>query len=215
MEIKHLGIIPDGNRRWARENNVTYEKAYDLFSNHICNIIKEVNKNNIEMLTFYVVSKENLKRNNSDVFDVLQSVKNMLQKKLPSVAKQLNIQVKCIGIDSVGNDELIEAAKYIESFCKTNTGMTVNLLIGYNPFDEINDIVCKGQKISIHNLSVPQYVDVLIRTAGGPVRLSNFLPLQCGYANIEVMENKFLDVKCEAIISAFKKYKNVNPNYGK
>ena len=47
------------------------------------------------------------------------------------------------------------------------------------------------------------------------MRLSNFLPLQCGYANIEVMENKFLDVKCEAIISAFKKYKNVNPNYGK
>lgn len=215
MKIKHLGLIPDGNRRWAKEHGMTKRAAYDLFSDHICNIILAVNELGIEMLTVYVVSKENLARNNQDIEDVMQSVSIMLDQKLPPIVKNLHVQIRCIGIDVIDNKEFIKTARKIEEDSHSNNGMIVNLLIGYNPIDEINKIVSQGQKVCINNLSIPKSVDLLIRTAGRPIRLSNFLPLQCGYANIEVLESKFLDTSCESIKAIIDKYQEIEPNYGK
>lgn len=215
MKIKHLGLIPDGNRRWAKEHGMTKKAAYDLFSDHICNIILAVNQLDIEMLTVYVVSKENLARNNQDIADVMQAVLIMLKKKLPPIAKELHAKIRCIGIDAIEDEEFKKIARQTEEDSNSNNGMVVNLLIGYNPIDELNRAISQGEKICIDNLSIPKCVDLLIRTAGGPVRLSNFLPLQCGYANIEVLESKFLDLSCESIKSIIDQYQKIEPNYGK
>lgn len=215
MKINHLGIIPDGNRRWAREHAVSKRSAYDLFATHICEIIISIGeKKNLEMMTFYVISKENLKRNMSDVNDVLDAVKVMLSTNIVEITDKLNARIKCIGIESIDDIEFQKIAHYIESYSENNTGIIINFLIGYNPFDELKQLIMNESEISVSNLSVPKYVDLLVRTAGGPIRLSNFLPLQCGYANIEILENKFLDVDCETIIKLIEKYNDINPNYG-
>ena len=215
MKIEHLGIIPDGNRRWAKENAVSKRYAYDLFATHICEIILSVGiKNNLGMITFYVISKENLKRDMSDVNDVLDAVKTMLSTNIIEVVDKLNARIKCIGTTSIDDEEFKKIVHHIESYSEKNTGIIINFLIGYNPFDEINQLNLNEVELSVSNLSVPKYVDLLVRTAGGPTRLSNFLPLQCGYANIEILENKFLDVDCETIIRLIEKYNNINPNYG-
>lgn len=215
MIIKHLGIIPDGNRRWAKQHNITNIEAYHLFTDHICDIILAVSEVNINMLTFYVVSKENLEREPQDVFDVFQAVNFMISKKLPPIIDKLNAQIHCVGIDAIENEELKSTAKDIEFRTKSNTGIVINFLIGYNPLDEINSAFMNHSVVCISTLSVPQCVDLLIRTAGGPTRLSNFLPLQCGYANIEMLEDKFLDVSCNSIISIIKRYKDIQPKYGR
>ena len=105
--------------------------------------------------------------------------------------------------------------KGLEARTKSNSGIVINFLIGYNPLYEINDAIKNHGTICINTLSVPQCVDLLIRTAGGPTRLSNFLPLQCGYASIEMLDAKFLDVSCDNIISIIKRYKDIEPKYGK
>ena len=215
MIIKHLGIIPDGNRRWARQHNITNLEAYYLFTDHICDIIRAVNEINVDMLTFYVVSKENLKRNEQDVFDVFQAVNSMLLQKIPPIVDNLQAQIHCVGIDAIDNEELKNTAKTLEASTRSNTGIVINFLIGYNPLDEINNAIINHGIVSIETLSVPQCVDLLIRTAGGPTRLSNFLPLQCGYASIEMLDDKFLDVNCDTIMSIIKRYKDVEPKYGK
>ena len=215
MKVKHLGIIPDGNRRWASQMGVSNLYAYSLFTEHICNIIHALNDTNINMLTVYVVSKDNLERNNQDVSDVLQSVNNMLVEKMPPIIQELQAQVRCIGIDAIDDEEICKNAKKLEMSSRFNSGIVVNLLIGYNPIDEINEAIKKHGLISIDVLSVPKCVDLLIRTAGGPTRLSNFLPLQCGYASIEMLDDKFLDVSCDRIVSIIKKYKDIEPKYGK
>ncbi len=215
MIIKHLGIIPDGNRRWAKQHNITNIEAYYLFTDHICDIILSVTEINVNVLTFYVVSKENLKRHCQDVSDVFQAVNSMLLRKIPPIVDKIHAQVHCIGIDAIDNEELKRTAKELEISTKSNTGIIINFLIGYNPLDEINSAIMNHGKVSIENLSVPQCVDLLIRTAGGPTRLSNFLPLQCGYANIEILDDKFLDVNCNTIMSIIKRYKDVEPKFGK
>lgn len=215
MTIKHLGIIPDGNRRWAKQHNITRLQAYYLFADHICDIIIAVNKLNVEMLTFYLVSKENLNRDRQDVIDVFQAVKYMFLERIPPIANMIHSQIHCIGIDAINNEELKKTAKNIEIKTQSNTGIVINFLIGYNPFDEINSTIIKNGTISIETLAVPKRVDLLIRTSGGPTRLSNFLPLQCGYASIEVLEDKFLDVSCNTILSIINQYKEIEPKYGK
>lgn len=215
MNIKHLGIIPDGNRRWAKQHNITNLEAYNLFTDHICNIILAVNETNVDMLTFYVVSKENLKRNKQDVLDVFQAVNSMLLQKIPPIINKLQAQIHFIGIDAIDDESLKNTAKKLEITTTSNTGIIINFLIGYNPLDEINNAIINHGTVSIETLSVPRCVDLLIRTAGGPTRLSNFLPLQCGYASIEMLDDKFLDVNCETITSIIKRYKDIEPKYGK
>ncbi|MCH5196757.1 MAG: undecaprenyl diphosphate synthase family protein [Oscillospiraceae bacterium] len=215
MIIKHLGIIPDGNRRWAKQHNITNIEAYYLFTDHICDIIFAVNEISVDMLTFYVISKENLKRNRQDISDVLQAVNDMLLQKMPSIVDKLQAKVHCIGIETIDNEEIKNTAKELEIITESNTGIIINLLIGYNPLDEINKAILNHGTVSIDTLAVPQCVDLLIRTAGGPTRLSNFLPLQCGYASIETLDDKFLDVSCDTIMSIVERYKGIEPKYGK
>lgn len=215
MIIKHLGIIPDGNRRWASQHNITNMEAYYLFTDHICDIILAVNEMSVDMLTFYVISKENLKRNHQDVSDVFQAVSAMLLQKMPPIVDKLQAKVHCIGIEAIDNEELKNIAKKLEISTKSNTGIIINFLIGYNPLDEINNAIINHGSVSIEALAVPQCVDLLIRTAGGPTRLSNFLPLQCGYASIEMLDDKFLDVNCDTITSIVERYKDIEPKYGK
>ena len=215
MIIKHLGIIPDGNRRWAREKGLSYGDAYICFSNHICDIIRHLTSYPLDMVTFYVISKENLGREQSDLADVMDAVKVMLGSKILPLANELDVQIRCIGLDNVADADLVSIARNVQSLTRQNSGMIVNFLIGYNPFDEINSVIQQYGTLSIEKLSIPLPVDLLIRTAGCPTRLSNFLPLQCGYALIETVEPKFLDLNCSAIDDIFAKYSSHTPNYGK
>ena len=215
MYIKHLGIIPDGNRRWARERQMTYVEAYEKFADHICNIVLYAEKFDFEMITFYIVSKENLERKKSDLDDVMGAVKEMLQHKVYATAEKVDAQIRCIGMENVEDRELVQIARELEKKTQGHHRTVINFLIGYNPFDEVNVALKQNDHISIDVLAVPQYVDLLIRTAGNPTRLSNFLPLQCGYANIETVDEKFLDLTCEQIESIIEKYKNIVPKYGK
>ena len=73
MKINHLGIIPDGNRRWARANNISLEAVYQIFANKIANIVELLPKLEVKELSVYIASKENLTRKPEEIEPVVNS----------------------------------------------------------------------------------------------------------------------------------------------
>ncbi|MBQ3571670.1 MAG: undecaprenyl diphosphate synthase family protein [Clostridia bacterium] len=216
MKINHLGIIPDGNRRWAKANNVDLYKTYNIFANRIVEIFEFFQTTQINELTVYIASKENLTRKPTEI----DSVVNAFVSSLPAIkdiALKNNCKVKFIGLYNVTHQNLLDCAYDIQNSTQNNTGKVLNMLVGYNPFDEIarSAKAKNSAELEVSDLEVNSYVDLVIRTAGKPVRISNFLPIQCGYANIEVFDKYFIDLTNEEIASTVHSYEDVSPRYGK
>lgn len=214
MNIWHLGLIPDGNRRWAKEKGVSLEYAYSEFAKKIVEITIQCSNIGIHELSIYLLSKDNLLRNADELLPVIHGVASLLQE-LEAVARNRNIKVRIHGDKSHGYHELNQLEALLSESTNGNTGMVVNLLLGYSPFDEIAEALLKHEKISLESLAVSTRVDLVIRTAGKPVRLSNFLPLQSGYANIEVSDHFFLDLEPSELEEMIHKYDDIIPRYGR
>ena len=215
MKINHLGIIPDGNRRWAKANGVSLESVYQIFANKIVNIVKLLKKLDLNELSIYIASRENLTRKPEEIEPVVNAFVSVLPQ-IKQFAEENNVKVKFIGLYNVTQEKLLAIAMDIQNATQNNTGKVINMLVGYNPYDEIEKSIRPGDtQITVEDLEVNTYVDLVIRTGGKPVRLSNFLPLQCGYANVEVFDKYFIDLSEENIIETIKSYESISPRYGK
>ena len=214
MKINHLGIIPDGNRRWAKQNNITLNEVYGIFAEKIVKLTEFLQKSELNALTVYLASKENLTRTNEEVEPVVDALLKVLPNVL-QIALHNNYRVTFPGIYNVSHKALVDTIKDIEQKTKNNDGKKLYLLTGYNPFDEINRSKNLYNPLTISDLEVDMPLELVIRTGGKPVRLSNFLPLQCGYANIEVFDKYFIDLTDEDILQTISSYEIVTPNYGK
>lgn len=215
MKINHLGIIPDGNRRWAKANGVSLESVYQIFANKIVNIVKLLKKLDLNELSIYIASRENLTRKPEEIEPVVNAFVSVLPQ-IKQFAEENNVKVKFIGLYNVTQEKLLAIAMDIQNTTQNNTGKVINMLVGYNPYDEIEKSIRPGDtQITVEDLEVNTYVDLVIRTGGKPVRLSNFLPLQCGYANVEVFDKYFIDLSEENIIETIKSYESISPRYGK
>ncbi len=214
MKINHLGIIPDGNRRWAKQNNITLEEVYGIFASKIVDLAYLLQNSNLNALTIYLASKENLNRKPEEVKPVIDA----LIKALPNILQislNNNYRINFPGSYNVNHKQLTDFTNYIEQKTKNHGGKRLYLLMGYNPLDEINRSKNLYNPLEISDLEVDLPLELVIRTGGKPVRLSNFLPLQCGYANIEVFDKFFIDLTEEDILQTIKNYESVTPNYGK
>ncbi|MDR2972009.1 MAG: undecaprenyl diphosphate synthase family protein [Bacteroidales bacterium] len=215
MDIKHIGIIPDGNRRWAQKNDLDLVEAYNKFFKKICDIIEHLRKKNIDMVSFYIISLENFQREERDINSMLQALDLALGDVLLNLVENEDVKINCVGNIDLLSETTKKKIEYIESLSKGKVEIVVNLLIAYNPFDEINCIIAGHNKIGIENLVISKKVDLIIRSAGNPVRLSNFLPLQSGYAAIHVLDDFFLDIKNDVLNKIIHQHAGVDMKYGK
>ena len=214
MKINHLGIIPDGNRRWAKQNNITLEEVYGIFANKIVDLARFLQDSDLNALTVYLASKENLQRKADEITPVIDALIVVLPQIL-QIATANGYQVKFPGKYNVNHKQLTDITNDIEQKTKNNGGKKLYLLMGYNPLDEINRSKNLYNPLKISDLEVDLPLELVIRTGGKPVRLSNFLPLQCGYANIEVFDKFFIDLTEEDIMQTVNSYEKITPNYGK
>jgi undecaprenyl diphosphate synthase len=214
VKINHLGIIPDGNRRWAKQNNITLFEVYDVFANKIVKLTEFLQKSELNALTIYLASKENLTRTDEEVKPVVDALLRVLPNILQT-AMQNDYRVTFPGIYNVNHKTLVDTINDVQEKTKNNGGKKLYLLTGYNPIDEINRSRNLYNPLKISDLEVDLPLELVIRTGGKPVRLSNFLPLQCGYANIEVFDKFFIDLTEEDILQTVRSYEAVTPNYGK
>ncbi len=216
--MDHLGIIPDGNRRWAKLNEFSYDESYTIGFKKVIEIIKSAIDFNFTQISVYCLSKENYSRNSEDLNAVYKSESEFLKNDLYDYVSQNNIKVCVFGNFKPLPDYFVDSINNIIKLSPDNPKTVINLLIGYNPIDEILNVLKfnpDNESDIRENLWVKSNIDLLIRTGGGNVPLSNFLPLQCGYASVKIFDVFLNDLKMEQIENCFDEYLNQKKNYGR
>ena len=211
-----IGLIPDGTRRWAHQSQCTYTDAYIRTMLGITNFISFMFDQSISSLSVYLLSKENLLRKPSDLEPVLTSELDLLMRMLPPVVAKFKAKVFHAGRKDLLPPNYAEALSTLCQYTADNAERRLYLLAVYNPLEELMGSFkhIGHQHIKIEDLWVPEALDLVIRT-GGEHRLSNFLPLQAGYAEYIFIEKYFNDLTEQDLLGFLNEFQIRHRRYGR
>lgn len=195
-ELKHLGFILDGNRRYAKKKGLPGYMGHEEGAKKVKQILDWCNEKGIEELTLYTFSIENFKRPEEEKDRLMRLFRKAFKEiKEDKRIKDYNIRTRFIGRMNLFPEDVIKSAKELEEETKDNTGLKVNFAMGYGGRAEITD-ACKSiakkvkegvleiEQIDEETLMRHMYLnsepDLVIRT-GGRNRTSNFLMYQSAY----------------------------------
>ena len=226
---KHIGIIMDGNGRWAKKRGLPRSAGHSAGAESLKKIITEANNLGVKYVTVYAFSTENWKRPKEEV-DFLM---NLLMDYLINAEKTLageNVVIRAIGSRAELSEEMIKQIEKTENFTKNNTGVVMNIALNYGSRDEIlnavknisNDV--KAGNIASDSIDEELFssylytkdqpeVDLLIRTSGEQ-RLSNFMLWQVSYAEMWFTHKLWPDFKPEDLRRAIYDYQNRGRRFG-
>ena len=225
----HIAIIMDGNRRWARNNNLDVRLGHKKGAETLENIVKYCNKIGIKYLTVYAFSTENWKRSKEEVGALML----LLQKYLEDFAKRAdteNIKIQILGDRENLPNGLAKGIEKVEERTKNNTGLTFNVAFNYGGRDEIVKAVknialnVKNENINIDDITeelisnnlftknMPD-PDLMIRTSG-EIRTSNFLPWQLVYSEFYFTDKLWPDFTSKDLDEAIEEFNRRNRKFG-
>jgi len=230
-QVRHLGVIMDGNRRWAKQHMFRsamkgHEKGIDMFID-CCKWCQEAG---IPYLTVYAFSTENWNRTQEEVSGLFKLMKKFFTDKV-DVCLERDIRMVIIGDRSRLDEEARETIRRTEEATGHCRSLTVQVAISYGGRDEIVRAaekyagdVRKGteepgklteEKFSeyLDTAGVPD-IDMVIRT-GGNRRLSNFFPWQTTYSEIWFTDTLWPDFTQEEFQKALDYYAQIQINKGK
>ncbi len=218
---RHIGIIMDGNGRWAKKHRLKVALGHNAGMETMRKIIRNCNDIGLEALSLYAFSTENWQRSKAEV-DALMALLLRFFKSDIGELQEKNVRVMVLG-DKDGMPAPQRAALYeAERMTAANTGLTLCLAVNYGGRAELAraarllaEDVQAGTLLPgaidedafsqrLYTAGVPD-VDLLIRTSG-EMRLSNFLLWQCAYAEFLFPEALWPDFTVEefhACIAAF------------
>ena len=222
---QHLGLILDGNRRWATENNlpklVGHRKGYD----NLKTISQSAFKKGVKFVSAYIFSTENWNRTKEEV-DYLM---NLAMKIAAKDAKQLikeNIKIVVLGIEERVPKKVLESLRKVEEDSKNNTGGTLALCFNYGGLREIADAVRKiiaegideekiNEDVVVNHLYHPEIpaIDLMIRTSGEQ-RISNFMLARMAYAEMYFTQKRWPEFSEKDLDDAFANYAVRMRRYG-
>ena len=228
---RHIAIIMDGNRRWAKEHNLDGSFGHKKGAEVLETVAKYCNKIGLEALTVYAFSTENWKRTKEEVGAILLLL-NMYLDKFLKTADLENIKLRVIGDREKNMPEEIKAKMIkMEEKTKNNTGLKFNIAFNYGGRDEIvkatkkiaeqvKEGSLKIEDINEDTISNNLYTaglpdpDLLIRTSG-ELRTSNFLPWQITYSEFMFLDKYWPDFTTDDIDSAIDVYSKRHRRVGK
>lgn len=226
---RHIGIIMDGNGRWAKLRNLPRSAGHKIGAKVFRNIVTYCNQIGIQYLTVYAFSTENWKRPKEEVQALMQLFRDYLLE--TETYLEQKIQVRFIGDLSGLDEELQELIAQCETSCQDFDGMHLNIALNYGGRDEIvhamrrvvQDVqdgkldpsALDEQSISdrLYTYGQPD-VDLIIRPSG-EYRLSNFLIWQSAYAECVFMDQVLWpDFNEKQMDKALKEYARRNRRFG-
>lgn len=226
---KHVAIIMDGNRRWAKKRGLPTQIGHSEGANTLEKMADICEDLGIEYLTVYAFSTENWKRSEEEV-DYLMKLLAKHIKDFDKRIKNRNVRFRLVGEISRLNKDLQDGIRGIEERTKNNTGLTVNIAINYGGRAEIaiatqkiaEDV--KNNKINLEDINedlIYKYLqtketpdpDLLIRT-GGEQRLSGFLLWQASYSELYFTDVLWPDFNKEELEKAIEEFNNRKRNFG-
>lgn len=216
----HVGIIPDGMRRWSKENNISLMESYLTSLNNIDSIISYFFSNEVKILSIYSLSSDNLQRDSDEVESIIYAETLYFHKFLPEICKKWNSKFIAVGnIDDITNVEFKNAIINLQKLTMNFSERKMYALINYDPLDDFisvsENIINNNTNINLFDfLKVKEPVDLLIRT-GKVKRTSNFLPFNIGYAELRFIDKLFINTGIEDFKSVYESFINENRRYGR
>lgn len=221
---RHIGIIMDGNGRWAKARGLPREMGHKAGSKVVGEIIRHCKKIGISYVTIYAFSTENWKRPQKEVDALLDLLRQYLSN-MEEYQKE-NARLRVLGeVDPLPAD-LRESIRRAERESAGNTAITVNIALNYGGRGEIvqgvKRLLAEGippEEITEETLSQRLYTagmpdpDLIIRPSG-ECRLSNFLLWQSAYSELLFMDVLWPDFTPEHLNYALHQYARRDRRFG-
>lgn len=181
---KHIGIIPDGNRRWAVKKGLSKKDGYDYGLTPGLEVLKVAKKYHIQEITYYGFTTDNCRRPPEQV----EAFQNACIDAVNIIRDYGNVSLLVIG-DTTSKFFPQELYQYSTRQTIGNDEIKVNFLVNYGWNWDIKNVA----KNRLHSHQISR-IDMIIRW-GGMRRLSGFLPVQSVYADFFVVDELWPDYK--------------------
>jgi undecaprenyl diphosphate synthase len=223
---RHVAIIMDGNRRWARERGLPEAQGHAAGVDAIRPIVEHAQQRGVEVLSIYAFSRENWARAQQEVATLFDLLDAAIHDYTPDLVRQ-GVRVRLVGrLDELAprTRESIEGALHAT---EQGERMTLNVCFNYSGRSEIVDAVrrciadgLRADQLTEEDIAERLYTaglpepDLLIRT-GGDQRVSNFLIWQAAYAELYFCDRYWPDFDPAAFDEALADYARRSRRFGR
>ena len=219
---EHIGIIMDGNGRWAKKRGLPRTAGHKQGAETFRTISKECGRLGIKHATFYAFSTENWKRPKEEVDAIMRLFKQYLLEAKEDITAAENNKLRFIGLKNGIPDDILTLMEEAEEDTKNNTGCDIALAVNYGGREEIvnavNKLIADGKtEITEDDISQNLYTvpdcDLIIRPSGEQ-RLSNFLLWQAAYSEFWYSDVMWPDFSVQDLYKALSDFENRNRRFG-
>ncbi len=231
----HIGVIPDGNRRWARKAGVSIEEAYRIGSDKVEEFLEWALDFGIRIVTIYVLSTENFIGRSRHELELLYRLlkEKLIKVRMDERIHRNRVRVRVIGRVWLLPEEVRREIEITEAATSEYSNHYLNLAVVYGGRQEIVDAVRRlitdvnSGRLGVSDINedtLLRYLylgdepypepDLIIRT-GGEYRLSNFLLYESAYSEIYVLNKYWPEITKEDLRQALDEYARRERRFGR
>ncbi|MBP3456874.1 MAG: di-trans,poly-cis-decaprenylcistransferase [Bacilli bacterium] len=217
----HIGIIMDGNRRWAKEKNKKTIEGHLAGANRIISLAKYIFDKGVKYLSIYAFSTENFNRSAEEVSYLMGLIIKFFNERVNEL-HDYNIKIVVSGLRDNLSKDVLKCIDNVVELTKNNTDGVLNVCLNYGGRREIVDAInkIKEANITVTEDNFGKYLyndlpdlDFVIRTSGEE-RISNFMLWQISYAEFYFPKVYFPDFDEKEFDKALEIYNNRNRRFG-
>ena len=227
--INHVGIIMDGNGRWAVDQGLSRSAGHIQGAKAVKDIISAASHFGLKILTLYAFSTENWNRPKYEVAVLMRLFKSELHKQTAELIHK-NVKVRFIGSRARLPKTLVQTMNQLEANTAHNTGLTLQLAINYGGRQDLIEAFkklahdVKATKLKPEDITASDISDALstcgiadpdliIRTSG-ELRLSNFLLWQAAYSEFAFVEKHWPSFSAKDFLNVIENASNRTRRFG-
>lgn len=209
MRPAHVGLIPDGLRRWASNNNATLAESYLRGAESVAAILLALRHHGVRTVSVYNLSRANLARADDELDAVYAASVHFIGTLIPTHFDGATCGVRFYGNRTLLPEKYLAAAQELEA-AMTGTDFRINILAAYDAADELRAAHLRAQRDGCDIAAAFDIddVDIVIRTTPEPL-LSGFLPMQTQYAQLMFLEtplNELTVQHVDALLAEFERF---------
>lgn len=227
--IRHIALIPDGHRRWARQHSLSTAQGHATGLLHVLPpLVERLFRSGVHTFTVWILSTENWARDTDELDHLMHITAGFLLRDVMDLAQRLDVRVCHLGRKDRISWELRKALEQVEDATSKHGSHVYNIAIDYGGKDELNRAaermamaLCQGRSSS--EVSISDFLDtagqphphpdMLIRSSGEQ-RMSGFLPLQTLYSELFFEAKPFPEFTFELLHSIAQQFTGRNRRFG-
>lgn len=224
---QHIGIIMDGNGRWAKKRFMPRYIGHQKGRSAVRKAVAHCAKRGVKALTLFAFSTENWRRPQDEVNKLMDLFLQALQKEVSKLHDN-NVRLRVVGDRSAFSEAIQDAIQQAEQLTQHNTGLVLSIAANYggrwdiieavkswqldNPHKNLSDLI-ESELSSYTCLADLPEPDLLIRT-GGEQRISNFLIWQMAYAEFYFTDTLWPDFNESSLDKAIESFGQRERRFG-